>query len=194
MGKENKLEKQKKSSRQGRCWGPTIHGSWFGFFDGLIFVGELRPRHPVLRLFLLQTLLQSLQFVVQVNFQVVLFLRGAARAGCTFRNMAEAFQHPSGFSCLPSPGCCSSLGLVCVLLLLLTGWASDFCCPLVTQPSLLRMAQQKALCYFQEIKSNGLHGSHSSTPFQHVSVFFLDLERKSMLQLQTITKNWISLL
>lgn len=31
----------------------TIHGSWFGFFNRLIFVCELRPRHPVLSLLLL---------------------------------------------------------------------------------------------------------------------------------------------
>lgn len=187
MGKENKLEKQKKSSRQGRFWwgGPTIHGSWFGFFNGLIFVSELRPGHPVLRLFLLQTLLQSLQFVVQVNFQVVLFLRGAARARFTFGNMAEAFQHRSGFSSPPSPGYCSSPGLVCVLLPLLTGWASDFCCPLVTQPSLLRMVQQKALCYFQEIAATATILPHHFNMFYFLFRLWQEIYAVS-------TPNWLS--
>lgn len=53
----------------------TIHGCRFGFFNRLVFVSELCPRHPVLSLFLLQTLLQGLQFVVQVDLQVVLFLQ-----------------------------------------------------------------------------------------------------------------------
>lgn len=133
-------EKSRKTA--GRWW-HTIHGSWFGFFNWLIFVGELCPCHPVLRLFLLQTLLQSLQFVVQVNFQVVLFLWGAAAARFSVRNTAEASRHTGDFLCVPSPGYCSSPGLVCVLSPLLTGWASGFCCPLVTQPSLLRIGMAK---------------------------------------------------
>lgn len=61
--------------------------------------------------------------------------------------VAETRGKPLGteetFLRVPSPGYCSSPGLVCVLPPLLTGWASGFCCPLVAQPSLLWIAEQK---------------------------------------------------
>ena len=51
-----------------------MHGSRLGLLDGLVFVGKLGSRHHVLRLLLLQTLLQGFQLVVQVYLQVVLLL------------------------------------------------------------------------------------------------------------------------
>lgn len=166
MEKREQIRKAEEKQQARAWWWHTIHGSRFGFFYRLIFVGELCPCHPVLRLFLFQTLLQSLQFVVQVNFQVVLFLWGAATGRFTFRKTAEAFRHTSGCSCLPSPNYCSSPGLVCVLPPLWTGWASGFCCPLVNQPSLLRTARQKNTLFdFQEIKSLSLHSAVSTFSF-----------------------------
>lgn len=142
MEKGEQIRKAEEKQQTGAWWRHTIHCSWFGFFNRLIFVGELCPCHPVLRLFLLQTLLQSLQLVVQVNFQVVLFLWGAAQAHLLIGPRQEPFSTNKTL-CAPSPSYYSSPGLVCVLSPLLTGWASGFCCPLVTQPSLLRMAWQK---------------------------------------------------
>ena len=52
-----------------------MHGGGLGLLDGLVLVVELRPRHPVLRLLLLQPLLQRLQPVGQVDLLVVLLLQ-----------------------------------------------------------------------------------------------------------------------
>lgn len=175
--KREQIRKAEKRQTGAERW-HTIHGSWFGFFDRLIFVSELCPCHSVLRLLLFQTLLQRLQFVVQIDFQVVLFLWGAATAKLTSGNVAEAVRHRQDFWRVPSPGYCSSPGLACALPPLLTGWASGFCCPLVTQPSLLRMAGQKkkglsALFGFQEIKWKSFNSALSSALFPQLLFFYL---------------------
>lgn len=52
-----------------------MHSSRLGLLDGFVFVGELSSGDAVLGQLLIQTLLQGLQFVVQVNFQTVLLLK-----------------------------------------------------------------------------------------------------------------------